>query len=145
MFNSKMTAFMLTICLCCTGCSAVTSKADKLKGVIKLEDNGIIEKALMWGWEFLTGNELGYTLEDLAKEDALPVDMTVIVVQNYVEWNSMKRGISREQSLEELLHMAGYDKNVDGKIEITKDEAFIAKKRLIVSRDRKNMFLKSKK
>ena len=139
--TSFVALFLMSFGACNSGAS-LDSNINKYHGVVPVEDNGSIERAFMWGWEMLTGNELGYSLEDLAMQDGIPVDIVVMVLQNYVETTVVNTGMTRKAAIENVLYKAGYDKKSDGKITISDDDEIEARRRLKKSKDRKKTYKK---
>ena len=113
---------------------------DMFRGIIKVDDNGTIEKGVMYLWEMLTGHELGLSLKDLAESKNTPIEITIVLFQNYV-YGAMQRGATAEQAIENFLFLAGFDEKLDGKIQISKEIKSEIKKRLEKSKKKKKEFL----
>lgn len=139
-FKTFFLAIFLMSFGACNSSASLDRQVAKYQGVVPLEDNGAIEQAFMWGWEMLTGNELGYSLEDLAMLDGVPVEIVVMVLQNYVETTVENTGMSRKAAIENVLYKAGYDKTSDGKIVISDDDEIDAKRKIKKSKDRKKTY-----
>lgn len=129
-----------------TACTkSVDTYIDDMKGLVKVDDNGNVENAVCNLWEFLTGTQLGMTLEDLAKEENLPLDIVVCILQNYVESTRKTSGASREIILENILYEAGYDTKRDGTLKITSDKKLEISDRLMKARAARSAYLRAKR
>ena len=136
----------LAICLISIlGCSSNLDNAvDSIKGTIKVNNNGTIEKGVCFLWETLTGHKLGASLEDLINDKEIDIKLLVIMLQNYVE-KAHELGASRRDAIENILVEAGYDDKFDGKLRIPKITKEEVKTRLKKLEKMKQAYLRNRK
>ena len=127
------------------GCSRnIDDTLSGAKGIIKLNDNGTIERGVCYLWETLTGHKLGASLEDVLNDREVDMKLLVIMLQNYVE-KAHDLGASREGAIEKLLVEAGYDNKFDGRIRINKITKEEVRERLRSIEKMKKAYLKNMK
>lgn len=116
------------LCMSCTD-GDLYRHLKKTKGIVHIEDDGVVEGFVSGAYEWLTGNKLGRSKEDLLK-NYLSLDDAAVILQNVVEFHHKQTMALREHIIEVILFKAKYDKTMDGKIEISAPDVKKTKKRV---------------
>ena len=140
MFNAIRISLLLSLASLASCSGNIDDTIHSLDKTVEVNDNDTVETFFCWAWETLTGHKLGMSLEDLAYEENMPMDMVVIIVQNWVE-KAHQMGASRQDAIEVLLYEAGYDDKIDGEINVTKEVSKEVDKRLRAIARQKKAYL----
>lgn len=141
MLNKIISSICLSL-ITLSSCSNIDDSINNARGIVKLNDDGSVERSFCWVWKTLTGHTLGKSLKDLAASDDVSDELIVIMLQNYIEKAHMM-GATREQAIESLLVKAGYDDKYDGRIRISKITKDEVKRRLKELERKKRAYLKN--
>ncbi len=149
LFFLGLSAVVIFSGLMMSGCEALTDKKHQeslievvqktvasSKGFVDVEDNGLIETGFMSFYKWATGNTIGKSKKEILKE-YLSIKDAALILENVVEFQHHKTGMSREDLVEQVLHLSGYDKSLDGKIDIMEDREIDMRRKTRLDKMRK--------